>query len=199
MFPDEESAKSTLKPFEDRIIKVVQDAWGECWGKYKDLHDYKRTRATIMHQLMVRHANIVFAGESKVRIIPGQETAYFLIEDHLAIRLKKGDEKHLGQNNETQMSLAFTTPGSDQASLPLGLPDVNRIDITYRLNDLESKIKDVGVAGRNGSKRLWYFDIYPRMGEAGSIVEFPSASTPPPGPESVLSVPDAAMPDKKHG
>jgi hypothetical protein len=101
MLPDENHAKDVLKPYEEALVKIITGAWDDCWGKHKDLHDCKRTRACIMHQFMMRHAKTVFAGEPSVQVIPGQETAYFLIEDRLAIRLKKGDEKHLGRNNET--------------------------------------------------------------------------------------------------
>ncbi len=199
MIPDEDHAKSVLKEYEEIIVNIILDAWKDCWAKHKDLHDFKRTRACIMHQFMMRHAKASFAAKPLVQIIPGHETAYFLIEDRLAIRLKKGDEKHLGRNNKTQMSLAFVTPEAEQTSLPLGLPAVQRLDVTYSLNDLESKIEGISVAGRDGPRRLWHFDIYPRKGEVGVLVEFPSAPTPPPGPENVLSVPDAGSPGKKHG
>ncbi len=186
--PSEPHIKSTLEAYEKRIAALILRAW-ETWrtGKLGERYVFKRTRACLVHEDMVREARAEFAGDRDVHIIPGPETIYILIRDAVTIRLKKGDARGLGRNNHTQTSFAFVSADADPFELPLGLPDVQRADVTYLLNELETKIDEILVAGRDGARRLWAYAIYPRI--AKPVDMLPVAPTAPVNPADVVRVP----------
>jgi hypothetical protein len=107
---------------------------------------------------MVHRAVTAFDGNPDVHVVYQDETAKFLFKRKVLVRLKKGDSNHLGSNIETQAVLAFTDP---QLTIP-GLPDVQKVDIVYVLNDLQTEIDRVVVTARNNDVRLWSYDIEDR-------------------------------------
>ena len=98
--------------------------------------------------------------ETALRAIIKDETAKFLFDDRLLVRFKKDDGSGLGSNIETQAVLTFTDP---QLVIP-GLPDVQKVDVVYRLNDLQTKIQSVAVSARDNAVRLWSYEIDDRRG-----------------------------------
>ena len=195
--PSEPHIKSALSSYEDRISALILRAW-ETWrsSKLGEKYVYKRTRACLMHEDMIREARAEFVGDRNVHIIPGPETIYILIKDAV-IRLKKGDARGLGRNNHTQTSLAFVSADGDPMELPLGLPDVQRADVTYLLNDLETRIDEILVAGRDGARRLWAYAIYPQI--AKPIELLPTGLVAPVDPADVLRVPGRRDEEKDAG
>jgi hypothetical protein len=177
-----------VRPYEERIVKIETRAWDTWWkSSAKRTYGYKRVRACAVHELMVREARKEFSGERGVRIVEGQETIYLLIKDRVILRLKKGDHRGLGQNNPTQQSLALISASADIYALPLGLPDVQRADVTYILNRLETRIDQVLIVGREGRRKLWDYAIYPR--EAAPVTMFPVKPKAPATQDDVVRVP----------
>jgi hypothetical protein len=186
--PVEGYIKPNVRPYEDRIAKVVTRAWDAWWkSAAKKTYAYRRVRACAVHELMVREARKEFESDRDVHIINGQETIYLLIKNRVILRLKKGDDRGLGQNNHSQQSLAFVSANADVDALPLGLPDVQRADVTYLLNPLETRIERVLIVGRDGRKKLWGYPIYPR--EATPVAVLPLRPVAPVRPHDVVRVP----------
>lgn len=125
-----------------------------------------------MHDFMVRRAVIAFDGNPDVHIIHHDETAKFLFKNKVLVRLKKGDTNFLGTNIATQAVLAFTDP---QLTIP-GLPDVQKVDVTYVLNDLETAIDRVAVTARDNDVRLWSYDIEDHRG--APLLPLPRTTAP---------------------
>jgi hypothetical protein len=190
--PVEALVKPIVRPYEERIGKLVLRAWDN-WFKStsKRTFAYRRVRASAVHELIVREARKEFGLERArdVHIIEGQETIYLQFKQSVVARIKKGDRRGLGSNYHTQASLAFITPSADVHELPLGCPNVQRIDITYILNKLETRIEQVLVVGRDGAKRLWKYAIFPREAEVAPVTVLPVRPKTPARPDDVVRVP----------
>jgi hypothetical protein len=186
--PIEGYVKPILRPFEERLGNVMLRAW-EAWWKStgRKTYAYLRVRASSVHELMVREARKEFGLDRDVHIIEGPETIYLMFKRAVVVRLKKGDRRGLGRNNPTQASLAFISSTADVHALPLGLPDIQRADVTYILNKLETKIEQVLVVGRDGTKKLWNYAVYPRA--AAPVALLPIRPTAPVRPDDVVRVP----------
>ena len=102
------------------------DAWSRWWKNPERAQLFRRTRACLIHNYAMLDSSTAFIADRGVHIIPGQETSYFLIEDRLLFRFKKGDLRGLSSNIETQASLAFVAENS-----MIKRPDVVALDVVY--------------------------------------------------------------------
>jgi hypothetical protein len=137
-------------------------------------------------------ASAAFASDRGIHIIAGQETSYFLVEDRLLFRFKKGDTCGLSSNIETGQALAFIEP---EAPL-IELPDVARVDIAYIVNPLQTLIQSLLVVARDGDRALWSYSIYPRV-EDSKITTLPVQPKPPAAPDNVIQLPSPKPKEKK--
>ena len=169
----ESDVRQMLDEFEPTILDAVHSAWSD-WlaSPHRSQIRFRRTRANLVHDFMVHKAVAAFDSQPDVHIIHQDETAKFLFKRQILVRLKKGDANCLGSNIETQAVLAFTDP---QLTIP-GLPDVQKIDIVYVLNDLETAIERVAVTARDNNTRLWTYDIADRRG--APVLPLPQPSAP---------------------
>jgi hypothetical protein len=177
----EAEVKDALKGFEAQILGAVRRAWSDDWMKspHRAQIRYPRTRANLMYDFMVHRAIAAFDGNRDVHVIHQDETAKFLFRQKVLVRLKKGDENFLGSNIGTQAVLAFTDP---QASIP-GLPDVQKVDVVYILNDLKTAVDRVVVTARDNDIRVWSYDL--DDGKVPVILPLPVPSVPPEGDKIV--------------
>jgi hypothetical protein len=186
--PVQREVEAVLRPHEQVLVDLMFAGWKGWWNNSdRPILDFKRARACIIHNHIIREAKKRFGEGSGVHVIEGQETAYFLFDRRLVVRLKKGDAHGLSSNYPTQTALALVDPTAFPSELPYGLPDVQRVDVVYVLNELETRITDVLVVARNGSKVLWQYGIYPRAVEAAT--DLPVRPSVPASPEDVLSIP----------
>ena len=142
---------------------------------------------------MVIEAPAAFADDLGVRLIDGQETTYFVVEQRLVFRLKMGDGCGISSNIETQASLAFTDP---QQALP-GIPDHGRVDIVYVLNPFETLIDRVLVVARDGDRAAWSYPIFPRSYEGKSPITLPTRPVPLVPADNVVHLP-VVKKEEKH-
>lgn len=175
-----------LSSREPAICQVFLRSWDRWWNNPERLLHFKRTRATLIHSyMMVIEAPAAFADDLGVRLIDGQETTYFVVEQRLVFRLKMGDGCGISSNIETQASLAFTDP---QQALP-GIPDHGRVDIVYVLNPFETLIDRVLVVARDGDRAAWFYPIFPRSYEGKSPITLPTRPVPPVPADNVVHLP----------
>lgn len=98
-----------------------------------------------------------------------------------------GDGSGISRNIETQLSLAFVDP---QQSLP-GIPDLDRVDVVYELNALETQVANISVVARNCERVAWQYSIYPRADDDRSPIFLPTAPVPPSPANNVVRLPVA--------
>jgi hypothetical protein len=176
-----------LAPREGTINKIVLDAWDRWWRNPERTLLNRRSRACLIHNYMMLSARGAFAGDRGIHIIEGQETLFFLAEDRLLFRLKKGDDHGFSNNISTQASLAFNDP----EQMLIDLPPVGRIDITYALNRFETLIDRVLVVARDSDRIAWSYAIYPRSDETELPALLPTRPIVPIAPDNVVRLPVA--------
>ena len=159
----ESEVREVLAEFEPRLLEIYQGGWDD-WQSFRRmaLERFPRIRANVVHGFMVDRAISAFDGDPGVHVILQDETAKFLFRQRVLVRLKKADRNVLGSNIQTQAVLAFVDP---QLTIP-GLPDVQKVDVVYVLNGLETAIERVAVTARDNDVRLWSYDIEDRRGAA---------------------------------
>jgi hypothetical protein len=187
----EADVRRALARWESAIQDIVRGAWADWLAlPNRSRLRFSRTRANVVHDLMVDRGIAAFNGEADVRVIMKDETAKFLFDRHVLVRFKKGGGKGLGSNIETQAVLAFTDP---QLLIP-GLPDVQKVDVVYVLNDLQTMIDRVAVTARDNDVRLWFYDITDRRG--APVLPLPLPSAPDEGGKVVRLRPRLDMKDR---
>jgi hypothetical protein len=195
-FPVQREVEAILKAHEDGLVELMFAGWQGWWNNSdRAILDFKRARACIIHNHIIREARKRYGEGSGVHIIEGSETAYFLFGDRVVVRLKKGDANGFSANYPTQTALALVDPTAFPNELPLGLPDVQRVDVVYVLNDLETRITDVLVVARNGSKVLWQYGLYPRAIEGATDLPIQPIA---PTPDDVLTIPAGSDAKRKR-
>ena len=184
--PRLDDVKQILEAREMPITGIVLDAWDRWWKNPERLTLYRRTRATLVHNYMMNLGRAGF--DVGVRPIEKQETIYFVVDQKLVFRFKKGDDIGLSSNIDTQAALAFNDP---QQTLP-ELPDVGRVDIAYVLNPFETLIDRILVVARDGDRVVWSYPIYPRETEVFLPIPLPVRPPPTTSPDNVVWLPTAA-------
>ena len=142
--------RDIVQPLIDRhrgpLVGAVLGAWDD-WltSPYRAVWRCRRSRANFVWEQIIDRAHAAFDTSPDVRILDANETFRFLVEDLVLFRFKKGDDAGLSNNVPTQLALAF----HDHLQNLLGLPEVQRVDIVYQLNRLETEIRDLLVVGRD--------------------------------------------------
>lgn len=162
-----------LKNLEGQILNIVHGAWDD-WRATGLNVLFPRSRAVLVHDFMIRRATKSWSSVGDIHFVERDETVKFLIAQRLLLRFKKANGNGLGSNISTQATLAFTDP---QMSLP-GIPDVQKVEVLYELNDLQTKIERVVVAARNGDRKLWDYEIEDHRGMA-EVVPLPMKAPTP--------------------
>ncbi|MEF9421305.1 MULTISPECIES: hypothetical protein [Xanthomonas] len=172
--------EARLTPYTARIVQVILDAWAD-WmasgksGRWKR----KRSRANYIWEELACGAEAAFANDSSVRIHPQNQSCWFHING-LVFRFKKSDSSGLTSNYPTQAALDYH---DQQEDLP-GIPRVQRLEITYVPNPLETAIQDILLVARDQGTLLWCTSLL-RKDEGGNVVPIGVA----PVPETPVSAP----------
>lgn len=192
--PPLDEVKTLSQAHEDRFVSIWLRAWDQWMQNPHRLQlNFRRTRANAVFNYAMTIAMPELEGVAGVAIVrrQGNETAAFIIDQRLFLRLKKANRRGLGSNVRTQASLAF----QDSTKPPLlSLPDVWKVEVVYVLNYLETMIERIMVVARHKESLLWAYEIY---SAAGSMLDLPPppvlpVQPPPPKPVAdVLKVPGA--------
>lgn len=179
--PKKSKVKTVLEPYHPILAEITLGAW-EDWRSSSECGRtiFSRTRANIIFDRMISRAREVFSGMPSIRIVERVGTEYFVADDQVLFRFKKGNVLGLSGNVRTQLSLAFHD--HDQRSLFDHL-DLDRVEVVYTLNKLETKIANILVVGRDGYDLAWAYSIIP---EADVIVDAPFAPVAPVTPPELL-------------
>ena len=130
-----------------------------------------------MWEQMIDRAHRAFEADPGVAISRKNETFRFVVGDVL-FRFKKGDRTGLSANFPTQTALAFHDP---QRVIP-GQGALERVEVVYTLNRLQTEVTDVLVVARHGTTILWTFSLLDAAEPSASIA-MPKA---PPAPVAPL-------------
>ena len=165
--PNQDAVKPLLDTVRDQILNVVRGAWDDWLGSEQSVTwRVKRSRANFVWEQIIDRAHQAFAEIRHVHIIDGGESFKFLVQDEVLFRFKKADEGGRTSNVSTQLALAFHDHEQDL----LGLPEVQRVEVVYKLNRLETAVSDICVVARDGDKVAWEYSL---LDAADGVVRLP--------------------------
>lgn len=181
----QQDVKAVLRAFEPILRDVVMAAWRQWVEMPNRSRLYQRTRACFVHNFMMIEASRHLEGHPRAHVFEQHETAMFLFDQSVLVRLKKGDERGLSSNIPTQAALAFIDPQEEL----FDLPDVSRVDVCYVLNELQTQVKDILVVARDGDQVIWAYSIYSAAEGAAPVISFPAPANEPPAADSGMRIP----------
>ncbi|PRB80535.1 hypothetical protein [Pseudomonas sp. MYb185] len=154
-FPDQEQVLNVLKPHFPALTGSLRNAWSTWLGSEFVGRWNKRSRANFVWE-ETRHAAVKqLTGVSGVAILARSDTTYFVVDQQVLFRFKKGDHLGVSGNVKTKESQAY----HDHLQPPLNLPDLMRVEVVYQLNELETSILDIIIVARQGVAVLWKFSL----------------------------------------
>ena len=149
-----------LKPYYDRLWRCGALPFCEYVEKYPNTSIHSlRTRANIVHDLMIHRMRAEFDGMRGARIIdlshPYVRTL-LEVNHRLLIRFKKLDESKLARNYRTK----FIRDYEQDTDLPGIPPKAHRLTLGYRLNLLQTEVLDVSVTSCIGRRLEYDIELY---------------------------------------
>lgn len=154
--PSEANVRPVLDEIREQVISAIREAWEDWLGSDRNgVWRYKRSRANFVWEQIIERANNALLDHDAVHVIDGHETMKFLVRDTVLFRFKKADETGRSSNVATQLALAFHDHDEDL----FGLPEVQRVEVVYKLNRLETQIDDICVVARNGNQIAWEYSL----------------------------------------
>lgn len=151
------------------------------------LSRWQRTRANNLFEYLANHLVIEFESDSGATFHWATETFKLILDNELIIRFKKANRNGVGSNIGTLAELNFCDP---QTEIP-GWPEVQKVEIDYKLNITGTAISEINVVARNGEKALWSYLVNPSGG--APILPLPITPTQP----STPTVDDMVRPRKQ--
>lgn len=179
-FPSQTTVRPILDEIRDEIVSAILQAWDD-WlaSDYIGIWRCKRSRANFVWEQIIDRAQIALIGHDAVHMIDGNETMKFLVQGEVLFRFKKADVTGRTSNVATQRALAFHDHEQDL----FGLPEIQRVEVVYKLNRLETQVDDVCVVARDGNLVAWEY----------SLLEADEAVVPLPMPDPQPERPIAAI------
>ena len=131
------------------MVRAISEAWDR-WAKSEERRRwlFDRERANYIFGHIAANAVEMFDDKSAVQIVRKDETLLFIVDKVLVFRFKKADAGYMSKNVPTQQALAYH---ADEGLFP----DLDRVEVVYRINDLGTAIKDISVVARAESRVLW--------------------------------------------
>lgn len=155
-------AMEILEPYISLIKEAVSKAvlnyyTGEEYTKTRHIHS-PRTAASICHDNIKEEVQLRFEDIPQVRtkVIKGIFT--LIIEETIAIRFKKFNDKLLGSGIATNQALAYNLHDTVQLELD-DMPPSGLLYVGYTLNNLQSNLDGIYITNRYGNVNIWDWEI----------------------------------------
>jgi hypothetical protein len=175
---EQQDAMAILNPHVRALRSIPLDAWDEYHSQIPKsilVAFCPRTRASGVHNLMVRNASKYADRTEGVRLFERQKMVGITIDGMLGIRLKKLDDESLSRNQPSQQVEDFRC----QRQLD-GIEAAHYLELGYVLNEEETEILEVRIAHPSGQGSTYWWVKLGDEGEASGTIEL---FTPPVGPE----------------
>lgn len=189
--PNETTVRPILNDIREQVVDAIKAAW-EDWlaSDFNGVWRCKRSRANFVWEQIIDRVHSALLDHDAVHVIDGNETMRFLIRDTVLFRFKKADETGRSSNVATQLALAFHDHDQDL----FDLPEVQRVEVVYKLNRLQTKIDDICVVARDGDLIAWEYSLLD-AGEA--VVPLPMPEPKPERPAAAIVKLKGALDDRK--
>ena len=158
MFDDPENlCRAILAPHAETLWRIPHRAW-ERYNAIPDkapLAAQPRVRANIVWAYMQEEANEHLLGAGGVRPIDAFDSRTYLIDDQVLVRFKLLDADGRSSNFQTKRARLYNLNYPIEGISPSAM----RVDVGYRLNELQSAIAGIEVSHRAGKKVAWRFSL----------------------------------------
>ena len=189
--PQMSTVRPILDEFRDPIVSAIREAWDEWQASGYAGFWSKRGRANFIWEQIIHRAHTALQDHDAVHIIEGNETKKFLVRGAVLFRFKKADGSGRTSNIPTQLELAFHDHEQDL----FGSPEVQRVEVVYKLNRLETQIEDICVVARIGNMIAWKYSLM----DAGEVdVPLPMPEPEPARPAAKIVKLKAASGERKQ-
>ncbi len=175
-------SQSEAAPLIQRHIKALYDIPTKAWDEYhakvpKELlvSFGARTRASAVHDLMVRNAARYSSEVENVALFEVRMMRGLVLSQLLAIRLKKLDEESGSRSQPTEQVTKFR----NQEQLD-GIDALHNLELGYVLNESETNIAEVRLVCPSGDGVAWSMRIGPEAAEPSVVDLLPKPSDPGP-------------------
>ena len=137
--------------------RAIESAWAVVQEKYSDSAWWRRksTRRALMWEHSVQTAIDVLTDMPGVRVITHHDTASFLFDDTVLVRLKKASLQLHTSNYPTFLAQLFHQHGSDL----FGHDGHHRVEVVHVFNRFETALDWIGVVAREKKRVLWQFEF----------------------------------------
>lgn len=153
-----------------RVHTAVQRAWATVGESYPERGRWirKATFRALMWEAAIRELELISRDDSGFRPLFHRDTASFLLDNSVLFRFKHADVALSTSNYPTSEALAFDDPDVDL----WGYEGIQRVELCYVLDELETSVVWVGVAARAYGRFLWKLGLNSDGVEAGSEPSF---------------------------
>jgi hypothetical protein len=129
---DQREVEEILSRYRDLLYRVIRGAWDHYQQAYREMHHLHspRTRASIMHDLMLHYARKFFDDMPGVRFFEQRGLTCICLEERVVLRFKKLNRGLRASNIPTRQAVAYA---AQQLLLP-GFPPFTRLQAGYQLS-----------------------------------------------------------------
>jgi hypothetical protein len=161
MIPPNETILALITPYLEQIRQCIGLAWqdynAECEGiRHKTT---ATTRAAIVRDNMVYHVKRLFSDIQGVDCFQRGQLFLLIIGNQVCIKFKKLGGNMKPRYIPTQQALSYM----EQVEIP-GIPQASRWVAGYRLDELQTGIKNILLIYPMGAKSIpWYLELTPTI------------------------------------
>ncbi|WP_027365054.1 hypothetical protein [Desulfotruncus alcoholivorax] len=155
----ENEAKQILAPYIPSITKCIEAAVQEYLLNVRRIQFSKRTRASIINDLIIDYAFKYLQNEPGIRWSFKRNCFYFFIQDKFKLKFKMFDKNLKTRNIPTQQVLKFINQQENFLNFPDLPPAVTNIFAGYRWNYLQTEHEGFFITCPDGSSNLWVIEL----------------------------------------
>lgn len=162
MLAKQSDVQNRFQPIHGLLSKGILNAW----DRYRENcvlppgSGHARARANAFWLFIVDEARKLFAGDPKMHIEMGNQTARFTYDNSIQFRFKKIDPDGYTRNYPTQAALGWLDPEND-----LFPNTVQRVEVGYILDPTETGIEDIRIVHQHLDQVAWQYSILDEAGE----------------------------------
>lgn len=196
-----DGAWKIIQPWKEDLV----DSFLHGWSSYCELASAApkqaaafeaRTRASIVHDLVVRDMFSRFEKRESdgIRLCAESNTLYLILDELIAIRLKKLGKDGKPKNSKTDRQRNWDLQAIQLPGMP---PEATNSSAGYQLNGLQTEIEKISVTCYNYHRHEWTFVLF-KTDDGTQSLAFPEPTDLPGEPKKSIVIPKV-RPKKAEG
>jgi hypothetical protein len=153
----ENTCRTILAPYAETLWRIPHSAWDrfDALPDRAPLVAQPRVRANVVWAYMLDEANEHLVAMEGVKPIDAHGTRTFLIEDDVLVRFKLLDADGRSRNYPTRRARNYNLNYPIEGISPSAI----RVDLGYKLNELQTAVSAIEVSHRAGHRVAWRFSL----------------------------------------